>query len=159
MARFPITPKGLLKLQAELKRIRSVERPAIVRAIEEALAHGDLSENAEYHAAKDRQGQIEGQLRYVEGRIASAEVIDPATLSGDRVVFGATVVLVDLDNEAAPPVRYQIVGESEASIEEGTISFSSPVGRALIGKNEGDEALVVTPGGRRRMLIDEVSFG
>jgi transcription elongation factor GreA len=158
MSSTPMTPEGHEKLHRMLRHLREVERPQNVRDIEEARAHGDLRENAEYHAAKDRQGQIDGQLKWLESLIASAQVIDPATLSGDRVVFGATVVLVDIDDDDAEPVRYKIVGEHESDLANGLISYASPLARALIGKSEGDEVVVNTPGGRRNFEIESVTF-
>jgi len=152
-----MTPRGLEILKARLQRIREVDRPQNVRDIEEARAHGDLRENAEFHAAKDRQAQIDGLLKYTETQIATAEVIDPKTLSGFRVMFGATVTLVDEDDEGEP-IRYQIVGEAESDLAEGRISYASPLARALMGKEEGDEVTIVSPNGRRKVIIDEVEF-
>jgi transcription elongation factor GreA len=158
MSTAPMTPEGLAMLHRKLRRIIEVERPQNVRDIEEARAHGDLKENAEYHAAKDRQGHIDGQMKRAESLIATSEVIDPKTLSGDRVVFGATVTVIDADNDDASPVRYMIVGEYESDISKGKISYSSPVAKALIGKSEGDEVAVRTPRGKRMMVIDRVEF-
>ncbi|HTI31174.1 MAG TPA: transcription elongation factor GreA, partial [Sphingomonas sp.] len=124
-------------------------------AIEEARAHGDLSENAEYHAAKERQGQIEAMIADIEGKLSRATIIDPTTLSGDKVVFGATVTLLDEDDK---PVRYQIVGETEANAKDGRISYNSPIGRALIGRKLGDEVEVTVPSGDRYYQIDKVEF-
>ncbi len=155
MSTTPMTPGGLVALHARLRQLREVERPQNVRDIEEARAHGDLKENAEYHAAKERQSHIAGHIKHVESLIASSQVIDPKTLSGDRVVFGATVTLLDDDDEA---VRYQIVGEFEADLNEGRISYVSPVARALIGKSAGDEVVVKSPNGNRTVLIDDVEF-
>jgi transcription elongation factor GreA len=155
----PMTPRGLKLLHEQLRLLREVERPKNVRDIELAREHGDLRENAEYHAAKERQGHIDGQMKWLEGQIATAQVIDPATLSGDRVVFGATVTLVDVDDDAADPVRYTIVGEHESDLSAGLISYASPIARALIGKSEGDEVTVQTPGGKRVFSIDAVTFG
>lgn len=147
--------EGHAWLQKQLKQLKEIERPENVEAIEEARAHGDLSENAEYHAAKERQGQIEAQVADIEDKLARAAVIDPTTLSGDKVVFGATVRLLDEDEK---PITYQIVGEVEADAKRGRISYNSPVGRALIGRNLGEEVEVVTPSGDRSYLIDAVSF-
>jgi len=145
MKRSPMTLRGAEMLRAELKRLKSEERPRVIRAIAEARSHGDLSENAEYHAAREQQGFIEGRIKEIDARLAMAEVIDVAQLpAGDRVVFGATVDLEDQDSGAA--VSYQIVGEDEADIRNGRISFASPIARALIGKRIGDVAEVTAPG-------------
>ena len=145
MKRSPMTLRGAELLRAEIKRLKSEERPRVIRAIAEARSHGDLSENAEYHAAREQQGFIEGRIKEIDARLAMAEVIDVAQLPpGDRVVFGATVDLEDQDNGAA--VSYQIVGEDEADIRNGRISFASPIARALIGKRIGDVAEVTAPG-------------
>lgn len=154
----PITPKGFAKLHEQLKLLREVERPRNVRDIEEARAHGDLRENAEYHAAKERQGQIAGMMQALETQIATSQIIDPKTLSGNRVVFGATVRLVDLDNEEAPPIRYQIVGDLESDLSAGLISLNSPLARGLMGKELGAEVVVTTPKGVRNYLIDKIDF-
>lgn len=154
--RMPITKSGLERLKQELKRLKSVERPKIVREIAEARSHGDLSENAEYHAAKDKQSHLEGRLLQVEDWIARAEVIDVSKLKGDRVVFGATVTLADGDS--GDEVRYQVVGELEADLKKGKISVTSPIARALIGKQEGDVAQVLSPGGQRDYEIVGVEF-
>lgn len=156
MAKVPMTPEGIAALRAELDHLRKVERPDVVRAIEEARAHGDLRENAEYHAAKERQGFIEARLREIEGKISHAEVIDVTELDGDRVVFGATVTIFDFatDKEST----YKIVGDDEADLKEGKISFSSPIAKALIGKAEGDEVTIVTPGGKREVEIISVEY-
>lgn len=154
----PITPGGLAKLHEQLKHLREVERPQNVRDIEEARAHGDLRENAEYHAAKERQGMLAGQISALETQIATAQVIDPAALSGSRVIFGATVALVDLDSEEETKVQYQIVGDVEADLAAGLISLSSPIAKGLIGKEEGDEVTIFTPKGKRLFLIDKVVF-
>ena len=156
MDRYPMTPAGLKKIEAELRKIREVDRPANVRAIEEAREHGDLSENAEYKAAKEEQSLIAGRLEYLEDRISRANVIDPSKLSGDRVVFGAKVSLENLDTEEE--TIYRIVGDDEADIEKGTISISSPIARGLIGKEAGDEVKVVTPAGPRKFEIVDVEF-
>lgn len=153
--KVPMLAEGHAMLLKQLKHLKEVERPENVEAIEEARAHGDLSENAEYHAAKERQGQIEAQIADSEDKLARAMVIDPTQLSGDKVVFGATVHLLDEDDKA---VTYQIVGELEADAKRGRISYNSPVGRALIGRNRGEEVEVVTPSGDRSYLIDRVEF-
>lgn len=146
--------EGYEKLTATLKALRQ-ERPKIVDAIEEARAHGDLSENAEYHAAKERQGQVEASIADLEDRISRAQIIDPASLSGDKIVFGATVTLIDDDDK---PVRYQIVGQTEADAKMGRISYSSPLGRALIGKKAGEEIEVTVPSGDKFYLVDKIEF-
>ncbi len=146
--------EGQRKLEADLARYKA-ERPEVIDAIEEARAHGDLSENAEYHAAKERQGQIEAMIADIEGKLSRATIIDPTTLSGDKVVFGATVTLLDEDDK---PVRYQIVGETEANAKDGRISYNSPIGRALIGRKLGDEVEVTVPSGDRYYIIDKVEF-
>lgn len=157
MATIPITKRGAEKLKAELHRLKTVERPAVIAAIAEARAQGDLSENAEYDAAKDRQGFIEGRIQEVEGKLSAAQVIDPSSLdAGGKVVFGATVELEDEDSGDA--VTYQIVGEDEADLKLGLINVSSPISRALIGKEEGDTAEVQAPGGVRRYEIVGVSY-
>ena len=156
MERFPMTPGGLKKLQEELKRLKSEERPAIIRAISEARAHGDLSENAEYHAAKERQSFIEGRIAELEDKTSRAEVIDPATMSGDTVRFGATVKVVDEETDAEK--EYQIVGADEADIEEGRISITSPIARAMIGKGIGDQIEVHAPSGARYYEILGVTY-
>ena len=150
MEKVPLTAKGFAKLDAELKKLKSVERPAIIAAIAEAREHGDLSENAEYHAARERQSFVEGRIRELEGLIGRSEVIDPSRLSGP-IKFGATVVLIDEDNDEEK--TYQIVGEQEASIEHGLLNLKSPLARALIGKEPGDSVEVRTPG-RRPVLRD-----
>ena len=154
--RMPMTPSGLLRLKEELKRLKSVERPRIVKEIAEARSHGDLSENAEYHAAKEKQSHVEGRITQVEHWIATAEVIDVSRLSGDRVVFGATVHLTD--SQSGDEVLYRIVGELEANLKEGKISVTSPIARALIGKTEGDVVRVRAPGGEREYEIGSVEF-
>ena len=157
MATIPITRRGADKLKEELHRLKTVDRPAVINAIAEARAQGDLSENAEYDAAKDRQGFIEGRIQEVEGKLSAAQVIDPATLAVDgKVVFGATV---ELEDEASgEKVTYQIVGEDEADLKQGLINVSSPIARALIGKEEGDSAEVQAPGGVRRYEIVAVRY-
>ena len=157
MSTIPITRRGAEKLKDELHRLKTVDRPAVIQAIAEARAQGDLSENAEYDAAKDRQGFIEGRIQEIEGKLSAAQVIDPASLdAGGRVVFGATVELEDEDS--GDQVRYQIVGEDEADLKLGLINISSPIARALIGKEEGDVAEVQAPGGLRRYEIVSVSY-
>ena len=157
MATIPITKRGAEKLKAELHQLKTVERPSIIQAIAEARAQGDLSENAEYDAAKDRQGFIEGRIAEIEGKLSAAQVIDPADLdAGGRVVFGATVELED--ENSGDTVTYQIVGEDEADLKLGLINISSPIARALIGKEEGDVAEVQAPGGVRRYEIVAVSY-
>lgn len=157
MATYPVTKRGAEKLKAELQRLKSVERPAVITAIAEARAQGDLSENADYDAAKERQGFIEGRIAEIESKLSMAQVIDPAALdAGGRVVFGATV---ELEEEASgEAVTYQIVGEDEADLKLGRINISSPIARALIGKEEGDVAEVQAPGGVKRFEIVAVSY-
>lgn len=155
MEKFPLTAKGFAKLDSELRRLKSVDRPEVIRAIAEAREHGDLSENAEYHAAREKQSFIEGRIRELEAIIGRSEVIDVARLSGP-VKFGATVVL--LDEDADEEKTYQIVGEAEASIEQGLLNLKSPLARALIGKEPGDSVEVRTPGGVRSYEIRTVSF-
>jgi transcription elongation factor GreA len=154
MEKVPMLAEGYERLTADLKTLRA-ERPKIVDAIEEARAHGDLSENAEYHAAKERQGQVEAQIADIEDRVSRAQIIDPSTLSGDKIVFGATVTLID-DNDK--PVKYQIVGQTEADANKGRISYNSPLGRALIGKSVGDEIEVTVPSGDKFYLVDKIEF-
>ncbi len=156
MNRVPVTKAGHEALRNELKRLKTIDRPRISREIGVAREHGDLSENAEYHAAKDKQGLVEARISYLEDRLSRAEVIDPAVLSGERVVFGATVVLLDLDNDVE--VTYRVVGEDEADLERGLISISSPIARAMIGKVVDDEVELKTPRGSRRYEILEVRF-
>ena len=154
--RFPMTPRGQRTLKDELKRLREVERPKYVLDIEEARAHGDLRENAEYHAAKERQSFIEGRSREIESILAQAEVIDPTKLSGSRVVFGATVKLTDTDT--AEDVTYRIVGDFEADIKASRIAISAPLARAMIGKEQGDTITMKTGKGTREYQITEVRF-
>ncbi len=154
MEKVPMLAEGYEKLTADLKVLRA-ERPLIVDAIEEARAHGDLSENAEYHAAKERQGQVEASISDIEDKVSRAQIIDPATLSGDRVIFGATVTLRDEDEK---PIRYQIVGQTEADAGKGRISYNSPIGRALIGKQLGEEVEVTVPSGEKFYLIEKIEF-
>ncbi len=156
MEKFPITATGYKALQDEFKQRTSKERPRIVAAIAEARAHGDLSENAEYHAAKEQQGMNEAKITELEDRIQRAEVIDPAKLSGDTVKFGATVTLIDEETEEEKV--YQIVGESEAAVREGRISITSPIARALISKTEGDVVEVAAPGGAKSYEIVKVAY-
>jgi transcription elongation factor GreA len=157
MVTSPITRRGAEKLKAELHKLKTVDRPAVINAIAEARAQGDLSENAEYDAAKDRQGFIEGRIQEVEGKLSAAQVIDPTAVAADgKVVFGATVELEDEDS--GHKVTYQIVGEDEADLKLGLINISSPIARALIGKEEGDIAEVQAPGGVRRYEIMAVKY-
>jgi transcription elongation factor GreA len=157
MSTVPLTKRGAELLRAELQRLKSVERPAVVNSIAEARAQGDLSENAEYDAAKEKQGFIEGRIAELESKLAAAQVIDPTTVEADgRVVFGATVELEDL--ESGKPVKYQIVGDDEADIDHGLVSISSPIARALIGKSEGDVASVQAPGGAREYEVISVKY-
>jgi transcription elongation factor GreA len=154
--RVPMTIEGYKKLEAELHRLKSEERPRIIQAISEARTHGDLSENAEYHAAKEAQGMNEAKVAELEDKLSRAEVIDPKSLSGNTVKFGATVTLVDEDTEEK--VKYKIVGELEADVREGKISIGSPIARALIGKSKGDSAEVTTPKGTRSYEIVNIQF-
>src|SRR4051812_23912549 len=151
----PMTPGGAQKLRDELARLKE-ERPKISRAIGTAREHGDLKENAEYHAAKEQQGLVEARIKDIEDKLSRAEVIDPTKLSGDRVRFGATVVLLNLDTDEE--ATYQIVGADEADLKNGTISVSAPLSRALIGKSTGDEVVVNLPGGTRRYEIGSIEF-
>lgn len=153
--KMPMLAEGYEKLQTEVRHLKMVERPSVIEAIEVARGHGDLSENAEYHAAKERQGQVEAQIADIEDRLSRAMVIDPTTLSGDKVVFGATVHLLDEDDK---PVTYQIVGQTEADARIGRISYNSPLGRALIGRTIGEEVEVTTPSGDRYYSIEKVEF-
>jgi transcription elongation factor GreA len=153
--KMPMLAEGYERLQKEVRHLKTVERPSIIDAIEEARGHGDLSENAEYHAAKERQGQVEAQIADIEDRISRAMVIDPTTLSGDKVVFGATVHLADENDKK---VKYQIVGETEADAKIGRISYNSPLGRALIGRNVGDEVEFQAPSGDRYYEIEKIEF-
>ena len=155
MEKIPLTRAGFEKLDAELKHLKTVERPAIIRAISEAREHGDLSENAEYHSAKEKQSFIEGRVKELEGVISLADVIDPAKLSG-AIKFGATVKLVDEDTDEEK--TYQIVGEYEADLENGKLNLKSPLSRALIGKDEGDSVEVRTPGGTRSYEILDITY-
>lgn len=156
MDKIPMTRSGFESLEVELKTLRSIERPAVIAAIAEARAHGDLSENAEYHAARERQSFIEGRIQELESVISAVEIIDPASLQGDTVKFGARVLLVDEDTEEE--VTWQIVGHYESKVEHGRISVNSPIARALIGKAIGDSVEVHAPGGRKSYEIVEVLF-
>ncbi|HEY1615307.1 MAG TPA: transcription elongation factor GreA [Rhizomicrobium sp.] len=156
MERIPMTGPGFKALEDEINHLKTVERPATIRLIEEARAHGDLSENAEYHAAKERQAFIEGRVVELEDKLSRADVIDVSKLSGTSVKFGATVTLVDEDTNAK--VKYQIVGDLEANAKNGRISISSPIARALIGKSKGDSVEVTTPGGSRSYEVLKVEF-
>lgn len=157
MSKVPLTARGAANLQEELKRLKSIERPKVIKAIAEARAHGDLKENAEYHAAREQQSFIEGRIKDIEGKLSHAQVIDVTKLdAGGKVVFGATVVVLELDNDQE--FTYQIVGEDEADIKQGLISVSSPIARALIGKQEGDDVFLQTPGGAREFEILEVRY-
>ena len=157
MATIPITKRGAEKLREELQRLKTVDRPWVINSIAEARAQGDLSENAEYEAAKDRQGFIEGRIQDIEGKLSAAQIIDPAELdAGGKVVFGSTVELED--EKTGEALKYQIVGEDEADLKLGLINVSSPIARALIGKEEGDTAEVQAPGGVKRYEIVAVSY-
>lgn len=157
MSKVPLTVAGAEKLRAELHRLKTIERPSVIAAIAEARAHGDLSENAEYDAAKERQGFVEGRIKEVEGKLSNAQIIDPKLLDADgRCVFGATIEIEDQDSGAA--VTYQIVGEDEADIKTGKLSVASPMARALIGKYAGDIAQVQAPGGIREFEIIDVRY-
>ena len=153
--KVPMLAEGHHKLETELRQLKKFERPSIIEAIETARAHGDLSENAEYHAAKERQGQVEAQIADMEDQLSRALVIDPTALSGDKVVFGATVTLLD---EEKKQVRYQLVGQVEADASNGRISYNSPLGRALIGRQVGEEVEVSTPSGERYYEIQNLDF-
>lgn len=152
--KVPMLAEGYRQLSEDMKRLK-LERPEVIDAIEEARAHGDLSENAEYHAAKERQGHIEAMIMDIEDRLSRALVIDPSTLSGNKVVFGATVTLIDEDDKK---IRYQLVGQTEADAKVGRISYNSPLGRALIGRQKGDEVDVSTPAGDRSYEIAKIEF-
>ena len=157
MATLPITRRGAEKLKAELHQLKTVDRPWVINSISEARAQGDLSENAEYDAAKDRQGFIEGRIQEIEGKLSAAQIIDPASLdAGGKVVFGSTIELQDEDS--GEKATYQIVGEDEADIKQGRVNIGSPIARALIGKDEGDSAEVQTPGGIKRYEIIAVMY-
>jgi transcription elongation factor GreA len=156
MEKIPMTVEGHVALDAELKRLKSEERPAVIAAISEARSHGDLSENAEYHAAKERQSFIEGRVAELEDKLARAQVIDVSRLSGETIKFGATVTVLDEDSEGE--AAYKIVGEDEADVRSGKISISSPIARALIGKEEGDVVEVMAPGGSKSYEILKVEW-
>ena len=153
--KVPMLAEGHRKLETEVRQLKMFERPAVIEAIEIARAHGDLSENAEYHAAKERQGQIEAMILDMEDRLSRAMVIDPTTLSGDKVVFGATVTLLDEDEKQ---VKYQLVGQVEANATQGRISYASPLGKALIGRTVGEEVEVTTPSGEKYYEIQKLDF-
>jgi transcription elongation factor GreA len=155
--RSPITTQGAQRLRAELEELKSVKRPAVIQAIAEARAHGDLKENAEYHAAREQQGFIEGRIKQLETELSNAQLIDVSTLNaGDKVVFGATVVLADVENDEER--TYQLVGDLEADIKQGLIAISSPVARALVGKHEGDTITINAPAGQREYEIVSVRY-
>ena len=157
MATIPITKRGAEKLKAELHKLKTVERPWVINAISEARAQGDLSENAEYDAAKDRQGFVEGRIQEIDGKLSAAQIIDPSELdAGGRVVFGSTVELEEEDS--GERVKYQIVGEDEADLKLGLVNIGSPIARALIGKEEGDTAVVQAPGGLKSYEIVAVHY-
>lgn len=156
MQKFPMTVKGHAALETELKHLKTVERPEVIQAISVAREHGDLSENAEYHAAKEKQGFIEGRIQELESKLSLAQVIDPTEMSGDTVRFGATVKIVNEDTDEES--TYQIVGEDEASIKDGKVSITSPIARAMISKEIGDVFEVIAPGGSKGYEILEVSF-
>jgi transcription elongation factor GreA len=157
MQKNPITPEGAIRLREELIQLKSVERPAIIQAIATAREHGDLSENAEYHAARERQSFIEGRIKEIEDKLARAEVIDPRKLAGDKVAFGATVKLSNADT--GEEVQYRILGEVEADLAKGIISITSPLARSLIGRQVGDEVKMRMPGGERTYEVLDISFG
>jgi len=157
MQKNPITPEGAAKLREELGQLKSVERPAIIQAIAVAREHGDLSENAEYHAARDKQSFIEGRIKDIENKLALAEVIDPSKLAGDKVAFGATVKLSN--SETGEEVTYRILGADESDLAKGSISITSPLARSLLGKEVGDEVKMRMPGGERTYEVLDISFG
>jgi len=156
MGSFPITTEGYQKVLVEMKQLKKVERPAIIIKIAEARSHGDLKENAEYHAARERQSFIEGRIGYLNGVIADAEIIDLSKIGGEKIVFGATVTLLDLDTDEE--VKYQLVGEIESDPKNGLISVATPIARSLIGKSVGDDTKVVTPAGTREYEILKVEY-
>ena len=156
MDKFPLTKKGFLRLEQELKTLKGVDRPNVIAAIAEARSHGDLSENAEYSAAKEKQSFIEGRIQELEAVVSRAQVIDPTEIQGDVIRFGATVSLVDVDTDKEN--SYQIVGDYEADINENKISLSSPLAKALIGKEVGDEVVYMAPGGQKTFEVLEVSY-
>ena len=157
MQKNPITPEGAAKLREELGHLKSVERPAVIQAIAVAREHGDLSENAEYHAAREKQSFIEGRIKEIENKLALAEVIDPSKLAGDKVAFGATVKLSN--SETGEEVTYRILGADESDLAKGSISITSPLARSLLGKEVGDEVKVRMPGGERTYEVLDISFG
>jgi transcription elongation factor GreA len=152
----PITSEGFERLQTELKRLKHEERPAIARALEEAIGHGDLKENAEYHAAKDRQGMAEARIRQIEAILGDSQVVDPKAQAGDTIAFGAHVTVLDLETEKQS--TYQIVGEHESDLDQGQISITSPLARALMGKAVGDDVAFETPRGARELEISKISY-
>lgn len=154
--KLPITVRGKVKLEDELKRLITSERPAVIKAIEEARSHGDISENAEYDAAKERQAMVEGRIAEIQGQLAGAEVVDPSSLKSEKIVFGASVVLIDLDTDEE--VTYQIVGVDEADVKQGRISILSPLARALIGKQTGDNIPVKSPKGEKEYEVVRFFF-
>ncbi|AQR65585.1 transcription elongation factor GreA [Aquaspirillum sp. LM1] len=157
MIKVPLTVLGAEQLKTELQRLKSIERPSVIAAIAEARSHGDLSENAEYDAAKERQGFVEGRIAEIESKLSNAQIIDPTTLDADgRIVFGATVKLLDMESD--DEVCYQIVGDDEADIKQGKVSVNSPIARALIGKESGDVAEVQAPGGLREYEVLDVEY-
>ncbi|PVV21378.1 MAG: transcription elongation factor GreA [gamma proteobacterium symbiont of Ctena orbiculata] len=157
MNKVPLTAKGAAKLREELQQLKTIERPKVIKAIAEARAHGDLKENAEYHAAREQQSFVEGRIKDIEGKLSHAQIIDVTQLdAGGKVVFGATVVVLELDNDEE--FTYQIVGDDEADIKHGLVSISSPIARALIGKQEGDDVFLETPGGPREFEILEIRY-
>ncbi|MEX0582326.1 MAG: transcription elongation factor GreA [Sneathiella sp.] len=156
MDRLPITAAGYARLEKELKELKSTARPAVIQAISTAREHGDLSENAEYHAAKEQQSHIEGRIAELADKLGRAEIIDVASISGRQIKFGATILLADEDTDEE--TRYQIVGEDESNIEEGRLSISAPLARALIGKEQGDSIEVMTPGGSKAYEVIDVSY-
>jgi transcription elongation factor GreA len=159
MSKVPLTARGAEKLREELERLKRIERPRVIEAIAEARAHGDLKENAEYHAAREQQSFIEGRIKDIDGKLSNAHIIDITQLATDgRIVFGATAIVLELDKDETEH-RFQIVGDDEADLALGMISISSPIARALIGKREGDTATVDTPGGLREFEILEVRYG
>ena len=157
MDKVPMTPEGAAKLREELIQLKSVERPAIIQAIAVAREHGDLSENAEYHAARERQSFVEGRVKELENKLARAEVIDPSKLAGDRVAFGATITLSNVDT--GEEVKYRILGADEADLAKGSIGITSPLARSLLGQQVGDEVKVRMPGGERTYEVLDITFG
>jgi transcription elongation factor GreA len=153
---YPITPSGLVQLRAELRKIIEVDRPKNIAEIEVALGHGDLKENAEYHAAKEMQGKLDGRMKYLKYRIGKAQVIDPGKIKTDKIIFGATVTLEDVDNETQ--VVYQLVGEDESDADDGRISITAPIARAMLGKFEGDAVIVRLPKGNREYEVLSIEY-